>query len=223
MMDPSSLLSAAGTQSAESKPAVSVIVPVYNVAPYLRRCVDSLLCQTLRDIEIILIDDGSTDGSGQLCDEYAAGDARIRVIHQENAGLSEARNAGIDRARADFFMFVDSDDWVEPEYCGLPLAVAKEQQADLVMFQRRYMRRGNEIKKQAPIPEGPKTQEEALRLLIDGVRVSVWNKLYQRDLFRGYRHPEGEDARRHRPDPVRGASGAEDRIHRSAVIQLQYG
>ena len=79
-------------------PQVSVIVPVYNVEPYLRRCVDSLIRQTLRNIEIILADDGSTDGCGLICDKYAADDSRIRVIHRENAGLSEMRNTGIDLA-----------------------------------------------------------------------------------------------------------------------------
>ena len=176
---------------ATGKPAVSVIVPVYNVAPYLRRCVDSLLCQTLRDIEIILIDDGSTDGSGQLCDEYAAWDARIRTVHRENAGLSEARNAGIDLARADYFMFVDSDDWVEPDYCRIPWDIARSQQADLVMFQFRNLRNGKERKRRYSIAEGEKTQKEALALMIGGVSITAWNKLYHRELFRENRYPRG--------------------------------
>ena len=191
MKDPFNLASLAGTQSAKSKPAVSVIVPVYNVAPCLRRCVDSLLCQTLRDIEIILINDGSTDGSGQICDEYATRDARIRTVHQENAGLSEARNAGIDRARADYFMFVDSDDWVEPDFCRIPWDIARSQQADLVMFQFRNVRNGKERKRRYSVAEGRKTQEEALDLMLKCVSITAWNKLYHRDLFRKNRYPKG--------------------------------
>ncbi len=173
------------------KPAVSVIVPVYNVEPWLRRCVDSIIHQTLRNIEIILVDDGSTDGSGAICDEYAAMDARIRVVHQENAGLSEARNAGIDRARADYLMFVDSDDWVEPDFCRIPYDIAREQQADLVMFQFRRIRNGKEKKRKYSITEGRKSQEEAIDLTITGATVSAWNKLYHRDLFRENRYPKG--------------------------------
>jgi glycosyltransferase involved in cell wall biosynthesis len=95
------------------KPAVSIIVPIYNVENYLSRCIDSLLCQTLENIEIILIDDGSTDQSGRYADEYSERDARIQVIHKENGGLSSARNAGLEVARGEYVGFVDSDDWVK--------------------------------------------------------------------------------------------------------------
>lgn len=98
----------------EQEIKVSVIVPVYNVRRYLGQCVDSLLAQTLQEIEIILVDDGSTDGSGKLCDSYAGADARIRVIHKENGGLASARNAGLRAARGRYLGFVDGDDWVSP-------------------------------------------------------------------------------------------------------------
>lgn len=169
-----------------------MIVPVYNVSPYLRRCVDSLISQTLHDIEIILIDDGSTDGGSQTCDEYAGMDARIRVVHQANAGLSEARNAGIDLARADYLMFVDSDDWVEPKFCELPLILAKKHKADLVMFQFRYSKNGRIRRKRNVVSEGIKTQEEALGLLTSDVGMMAWNKLYHRELFRMNRYPKGK-------------------------------
>ncbi len=178
-------------------PAVSVIVPVYNVEPYLHRCVDSLTGQTLTDIEIILVDDGSTDGCGRICDEYAAADPRVRVVHQENVGLSEARNAGIDRARADYLMFVDSDDWVEPDFCRIPFELAVKQRADLVIFQFRKRRNGKELRRHYSIAEGPKTQEEALDIILRGAAMTAWNKLYHRDLFRKNRYPKGrvyEDA-----------------------------
>ena len=94
---------------------ISVIVPVYNVEAYLPRCVDSILAQTYKNLEIILVDDGTKDRGGVICDEYAAKDPRVKVIHKENGGLSSARNAGIDVARGEYLAFVDSDDYLEPE------------------------------------------------------------------------------------------------------------
>ena len=96
-------------------PLLSVIVPVYNVADYLSRCVDSILAQHVEAMEVILVNDGSRDSSGSLCDSYAEKDSRIRVLHKENGGLSSARNAGLDICRGEYVAFVDSDDWVEPD------------------------------------------------------------------------------------------------------------
>lgn len=96
-------------------PKISVIVPVYNVEKFLRRCIDSILAQTFTDFELLLIDDGSKDKSGEICDEYAAKDARIRVFHKQNGGVSSARNLGIDKAQGEWVYFVDSDDWIEIE------------------------------------------------------------------------------------------------------------
>ena len=95
---------------------VSVIIPVYNVEKYLRRCVDSVLAQTYQNIEIILVDDGSPDGCGAICDEYAKKDGRIKVIHKLNGGLSSARNAGLDIAVGNYIVFIDSDDWVDARF-----------------------------------------------------------------------------------------------------------
>ena len=93
---------------------ISIIVPVYNVNKYLGKCLDSLLAQTERDIEILLIDDGSTDDSGRICDEYSNLDQRVRVFHTKNQGVSAARNRGLSESKGDYIGFVDSDDWVEP-------------------------------------------------------------------------------------------------------------
>ena len=93
----------------------SVIVPVYKVETYLPRCIESILNQTVTDFELILIDDGSPDCSGEICDAYAAKDSRIRVIHQKNGGVSKARNAGLDIAQGEYIVFVDSDDWVDAD------------------------------------------------------------------------------------------------------------
>ena len=94
-------------------PIISVIVPVYKVENYIRRCLDSLVAQTYRHLEILLVDDGSPDSSGAICEEYAEKDSRIKVIHKENGGLSSARNAALDVATGDYIAFVDSDDWID--------------------------------------------------------------------------------------------------------------
>ena len=100
-------------QSLKTSPTISVIIPVYNTEMYLRRCIDSVLAQTYQDFELLLIDDGSKDSSGAICDEYAAKDARVRVFHKENGGVSSARNLGLDNARGEWVTFVDSDDYIE--------------------------------------------------------------------------------------------------------------
>lgn len=99
-----------------NSPKISVIIPVYNVEKYLRRCIDSILAQTFTDFELLLIDDGSKDKSGEICDEYAKKDSRVRVFHKENGGVSSARNLGLDNASGEWVCFVDSDDMVKPEY-----------------------------------------------------------------------------------------------------------
>ena len=97
-------------------PKISVIVPVYNTEQYLHRCIDSILAQTYTDFELLLIDDGSKDNSGKICNEYAAKDSRVRVFHKENGGVSSARNIGLDNAKGGWISFVDSDDWISTEY-----------------------------------------------------------------------------------------------------------
>ncbi len=113
-----------------NQPKISVVVPVYNVEKYLARCVDSILAQTFTDTEIILVDDGSTDNSGILCDQYALKDPRIKVIHKENGGLSDARNGGQAVASGDYISFIDSDDFIEPEMLQVLYDLAEESGAD---------------------------------------------------------------------------------------------
>lgn len=100
-------------------PKVSVIVPVYNVEKYLHRCIDSILTQTFTDFEVLLINDGSKDRSGEICDEYAKKDSRVKVFHKENGGVSSARNVGLDNARGDLICFCDSDDFVTKDWLAL--------------------------------------------------------------------------------------------------------
>ena len=115
------------------QPKVSVVVPVYRVEQYLDRCMQSLLTQTLREIEIVLVDDGSPDLCPQMCDAYAAQDDRVRVYHKQNNGLGMARNDGMDRATGEYVTFVDSDDYVAPDMCERMYQAAKEHDADLVL------------------------------------------------------------------------------------------
>ena len=112
-------------------PKVSVIIPVYNVGKYLRKCLDSVINQTLKDIEIICVNDGSTDNSGKILDEYAAKDKRIKVIHQENQGLGAARNVGIDLAKGEYIGFVDSDDWISTGFYEKLYETAKRENSDI--------------------------------------------------------------------------------------------
>ena len=117
---------------------ISVIVPIYKVEPYLRQCLDSVVGQTYRDLEIILIDDGSPDRCGAICDEYAAKDARITVIHKDNGGLCAARNDGLKKATGDWIAFVDSDDWCEPEYYEQLLKANDGHDAEIICAGGRY-------------------------------------------------------------------------------------
>ena len=112
---------------------ISVVVPVYNVEKYLERCVDSILSQTVKDLEIILVDDGSTDGSGAICDAYASRQERITVCHKENGGLTSAWKAGLALASGKYTGFVDSDDWIEPDMYERMLELAEREQADMTV------------------------------------------------------------------------------------------
>ena len=114
-------------------PQISVIVPVYKVEQYLKRCVDSILHQTFSDLEVILVDDGSPDNCPAMCDKYAGTDSRVKVIHQKNAGVSAARNAGLSVASGEYITFVDSDDFIDPQMYEKMLAVAEKYDCDVVM------------------------------------------------------------------------------------------
>ena len=169
-------------------PLISVIIPVYNVEQHLKTCLDSVVSQTLKDIEILLIDDGSTDGSGKICDEYAASDSRIRVIHKRNEGVACARNEGLERATAPYLMFVDSDDWVAEDFCEKPYRAAVDNGADLVIFHAYTVRDGKlSGGYHGGIPVGKVDTETALRF----GRTVPWNKLYRRELFDAVRYPAG--------------------------------
>lgn len=175
---------------------VSVIVPVYNVETLLGRCVDSILEQSYRNLEIILVDDGAKDSSGSICDDYAARDDRIRVIHKENGGLSSARNAGIDTARGEYFAFVDSDDWIEPDAVESLLSAALNHQVEMVVGGRYDVsgKTGEKTLGLCPVKEEVVSSTEMIRRIFtwDNCDSASWDKLYHRRLFRQIRYPMGK-------------------------------
>lgn len=178
---------------------VSVIVPVYNVKEYLREALDSLLTQTYRNLEILFVDDGSTDGSGEICDEYARKDERIQVIHQENRGLSGARNAALELMTGELVMFLDPDDAYHPEMIRKMVETLHREQTDMVLCKysvRRTKQRMNPYEPGMKIcpsaPEGKYDRVCALQALADGLlNFAVWNRIYRRELWDGIRFPQG--------------------------------
>jgi glycosyltransferase involved in cell wall biosynthesis len=178
------------------EPLISVIVPVYNVEPYLRKCVDSILNQTYRNLEVILVDDGSPDNCGAICDEYAARDTRIKVIHKTNGGLSDARNAGLDIMAGDYVAFVDSDDWIEPSMYKRLLALLLRYDADLAFGGvSDDLEQGEAITtvKQSNYGNTPFSESSvaAMRRYFQG-SWAAWDKLYKAELFDTIRFPVGE-------------------------------
>ena len=177
---------------------VSVVIPVFNVKPFLREALDSVLHQTYENLEIIIVDDGSTDGSGEICDEYAKKDRRVTVIHQENSGVSSARNAALDRMTGKFVAFLDPDDAYHPDYVEKMLSAMLREQADLVVCQ--YTEHGtagklrfNDTDKRRPSLEaGLYDRNSVLRALADSeMDVTAGNKLYRRELWETIRYPDG--------------------------------
>ena len=168
---------------------ISVIVPVYNVSPYLQRCFNSIINQTYSDLEIILVDDGSTDGSGELCDRLAEQDDRVRVFHKPNGGLGSARNVGIQAAKGNYLGFVDSDDWIEPTMYATILKLMQENRAQIgACGIRRVTESGDSSFYNENLQERHiYTTEEALNELPRNERLSnsMCNKLFQRETIVG--------------------------------------
>lgn len=173
---------------------ISVIVPVYNMERYLRRCVDSILHQTYRNLEVLLVDDGSTDASGAICDEYAAQEERVTAVHQKNGGLSAARNAGLERAQGTYLCFVDSDDFLDSRMLETLCRDLQEQDADVAVVGFRMFEREEELAPaELAVPVQCMTGREAIRstLVSDELGDFAWNKLYKWELFRDIRYPLG--------------------------------
>jgi glycosyltransferase involved in cell wall biosynthesis len=173
---------------------ISVIIPVYKVEDYLERCVSSVCRQTYTDLEIILVDDGSPDNSGKLCDELAAQDGRIRVIHKENGGLSDARNAGMEAATGDYIAFVDSDDWYDPGMLEILSRLCEENDAEIAECSYRNIYE-NYVRAETGLSGAvmEMTPAQAIESNLDWkyTKPVAWNKLYRRDIVGDIRYPVG--------------------------------
>ena len=175
------------------KDLISVIIPVYKVEEYINRCIDSVINQTYKNLEIILVDDGSPDGCPKICDEYAKKDSRIRVIHKQNGGLSDARNVGIDNANGKYITFIDSDDFVEKNYISILYESLKKYNVkmsiadNLIIYEDKII--NNSI-----YEENVFSEHDVLEKMLWGIRDldnGAWTKLYDRSLFDNIRYPVG--------------------------------
>ena len=182
---------------------VSVIVPIYNVEQYLERCIKSIQNQTYRNLEILLVDDGSPDRCGEICDRYAAEDERIKVIHKENGGLSDARNYGIAEAKGEYLLLVNSDDWIHTQMVELLISLIKKNSARISICGYQYAYEGKEY--QDELIDIKKCVENSFTILEDETQKKyfedpdkriyytvAWNKLYHRSVFEGIEYPKGK-------------------------------
>ena len=176
---------------------ISVIVPIYNVDKYLEKCINSIINQTYNNLEIILIDDGSTDNSGKICDKYKNMDNRIIVIHCDNKGLSCARNKGLDIAKGDLFSFVDSDDYIEPNMIEELKNNMDEFNSDISICNINYLK--NQKRKilykdvfRKDFISKEKEKFKNIQNDFSSLTVYAWNKLYKKELFNNIRYPEGK-------------------------------
>lgn len=174
---------------------VSVVVPVFNAAPHLALCIESILCQSYPSVEIVLVDDGSTDDSGKICEYYARQEPQLKVVHQRNAGPATARNVGVGVAKGDYILFVDSDDWVDPSLVSHLREVMAATNADIVVGE--FIRTANEQSqpRSAPVEEATVlTSEDAIRALL-GPQHVMWtvavSKLFRRSALAGLDFPAG--------------------------------
>ena len=172
---------------------ISIIVPVYKIEPYISQCIESILSQTYKNIEIILVDDGSPDNCGKICDEYAAIDDRIKVIHKKNGGLSEARNYGLKEAQGVYVSFIDGDDYVDKSFYQMLYEAAEKENCDIAECYSVNFEDGN-------IPQGSYRSGQTCLSPLEWLTESnvgdflpcvVWNKIYKKTLFDGIEFPVG--------------------------------
>lgn len=175
------------------QPLISIIVPIYKVELYLRKCVDSILAQTYQNLEVILVDDGSPDNCGLICDEYAAKDPRIRVIHQENSGVAAARNAGVDAARGAYIGFVDPDDWIAPDMYECLCRAAQEYQADITVCEYYNCWGRSSSGPHSHVIRTYLGRQAMEALLCLEIGNYLWDKLFKRELWTpDIRFPDGK-------------------------------
>lgn len=182
---------------------VSVIVPIYNVEQYLERCIKSIQNQTYINLEIILVDDGSPDNCGEICDRYATEDERIKVVHKVNGGLSDARNAGLDIAKGDYFFLVDSDDWIHKQTIEIMMQMIEKNNCDLAICGYQYAYEGKEYSDKAldlktildQYTNVNRYRAQEIYFTNPDKRLEytvAWNKIYHKDLFKNIRYPKGK-------------------------------
>ncbi len=175
------------------KELISVVIPIYNVEKYLRRCIDSVIKQTYENLEIILVDDGSQDNCAEICDEYAINDSRIKVIHKLNGGLSDARNSGIDIASGKYITFIDSDDYVTKDYIEVLYNALKADMTDLAISSHKVIYENGTVIEKATGEKSILSSKEVLERILydDGIDLSAWAKLYKIELWNDVRYPKG--------------------------------
>lgn len=174
---------------------VSVIVPVYQVEKYIRRCINSIRAQTYKNLQVLLIDDGTRDDSGKICDEYAKKDHRIEVFHKENGGLSDARNYGLEHAVGEYIVFVDSDDFLCPQYVERLLEMCVTEEADIAICDYSRTEHDYIILQHKKFKTKEYSGIKAVEQLFGRNHVYMtvaWNKMYKRELFEGIRFPKGK-------------------------------
>ena len=176
------------------QPLISIIVPVYNVEPYINKCVDSILSQTYKNLEVILVDDGSPDNCPKICDNYASIDNRIKVIHQKNAGLSVARNNALDICTGEYVAFVDSDDWIENNLIEIAIGKMQEYSVDIVSFSANIIENDIVIRQefiQFPQETLLSARVATEEIIKDTISSQVWLRLYSRRCWLGIKFPQG--------------------------------
>lgn len=177
------------------KPLISVVVPVYKIEPYIVECIESIIAQAYDNLEIILVDDGSPDNCGKICEDYSKKDNRIIVIHKENGGLSSARNAGIDIAKGEYIGFVDGDDWIEPDMYSLLYENLAAHQADISACKFLIVKERGKMQTSTPISNKTYVynSHDALKVMVGKSKMgySACNKLYRTSLFKQIRYPVG--------------------------------
>lgn len=178
----------------KDNPLITIIVPIYKVEKYIHKCINSIINQTYTNLQIILIDDGSPDNCGKICDEYVKKDSRIEIIHKKNGGLSDARNVGIKKAKGKYIGFVDSDDYIKEEMYQNLYNLIKENDADMSICNFYNVIDGKDIIKNvnAGIKEYDKIEILKEILLDKEIQSYAWNKLYKRELFENIEYPVGK-------------------------------
>lgn len=167
-------------------PTISIIVPVYNVEKYVIKCIESVIAQTYRDWELILVDDGSTDNSGKICDEYTLKDCRIKVIHKDNEGVTATRDRGVKESKGEFLFFIDGDDYITENALELLSNKQKENDADLVKGSFYKISEENIILNKYIVPDSVKTVNEWFKYITDNTVWSIWNTLIRKNLYCKY-------------------------------------